>query len=192
MADGQDHGSMDHGSIYPDGDVKGQKVHENVVTGDGSEMGALYPPSCYDLDQVEMSEDEEEGPTSSADNIIPPNLRNGWNAVTGFFASTAQKIADNEQIKNLRQKTAEGGATAWQKTTEVVAPAWERTVEVATTHIHIHIHTYNAHTYNTYTHITHTYTHITHIHTHITHTHTGGYPAVGEYMHGCVEFVREE
>mmetsp|Transcript_6824 Transcript_6824/g.14792 ORF Transcript_6824/g.14792 Transcript_6824/m.14792 type:complete len:277 (-) Transcript_6824:112-942(-) len=115
---------VDHGSIYPDGQGTS---HENSVEKD--EYGTLYPPTGFDLDQVDMQ--EEEGPTSSAENIIPiENLSRGWNAVSGFFVSTAQKIADNEQIKAIKLKTSEVVAPAWTATTAVVAPVWDNTCAV--------------------------------------------------------------
>jgi hypothetical protein len=49
---------VDHGSIYPDGQGTS---HDNSLEKD--EYGTLYPPTGFDIEQVEMQ--EEEGPTSS-------------------------------------------------------------------------------------------------------------------------------
>jgi hypothetical protein len=82
---------------------------------------------------------DEEGPKSSAENIIPlDKLANGWNVVSGFMVSAANKVSttasdayNSEQVAAAKRRTSEVVAPAWQKTCEVAAPIWATTVSTA-------------------------------------------------------------
>lgn len=102
-----------------------------------SESGRFSEQNLNDTPEADDIEDE--GPKSSAENIIPlDKLKNGWLAVSGFVMSTANKVKttavdtyNSEQVANLKRRTSEVVTPAWEKTCEVAAPAWEKTCEVA-------------------------------------------------------------
>ena len=90
-------------------------------------------------DTPEADDIDDEGPKSSAENIIPlEKLKNGWLAVSGFVISTANKVKatavdtyNSEQVASMKRRTSEVMTPAWERTCEVATPAWERTCEVA-------------------------------------------------------------
>lgn len=85
-------------------------------------------------------EEEEDGPKSSLENIIPlANLKRGWFAVSGYVMEKATEAYNSESFQQIKQKTTEviektteAVKPALEKTGEVVIPAWEKTVEAAT------------------------------------------------------------
>jgi hypothetical protein len=84
-------------------------------------------------------ESEEEGPTSSVENIIPiDKLKKGWFAVSGLISNAAQKVQvsameayNSDTVQQMRKKTSETIEPAWQKTVEVTTPIWEQTKQTA-------------------------------------------------------------
>jgi hypothetical protein len=84
-------------------------------------------------------ESEEEGPTSSIENIIPiDKLKKGWFAVSGLLSNAASKVQvsameayNSETAQQMRKKTSETIEPAWQKTVEVTTPIWEQTKQTA-------------------------------------------------------------
>lgn len=103
-----------------------------------------------DSAETQPISEEDNGPVSSIENIIPvEKLRKGWLAISDFLTETAaearKKAEDaynSEQFMSVRQKTNEIVTPvvqrtneivqpAWQRTTEIVAPAWEKTKEAA-------------------------------------------------------------
>lgn len=102
-----------------------------------SDSGRFSEQSLNDTSEDDDIDDE--GPKSSAENIIPlDKLKNGWLAVSGFMMSTANKVKttavdtyNSEQVANIKRRTSEVVTPAWEKTCEVVTPAWEKTCEAA-------------------------------------------------------------
>lgn len=86
-----------------------------------------------------QSGNDEEGPSSSLENVIPvENLKKGWFALSSavmmaaaFTQEKAVEAYNSEQVQSLKQKTAEIVTPAWEKTCEVAAPIWEKTKETA-------------------------------------------------------------
>lgn len=113
------------------------------------EKAPLHIPSDSSTVKDESFQDTEDvdGPTSSAENIIPlEKLKNGWFAMSGYMMATAQKVKasavetyNSESVTNFKQKTyevvtktSEAIAPAWEKTCEAAAPIWNSTCETAT------------------------------------------------------------
>mmetsp|Transcript_19381 Transcript_19381/g.21009 ORF Transcript_19381/g.21009 Transcript_19381/m.21009 type:complete len:204 (+) Transcript_19381:67-678(+) len=81
------------------------------------------------------TEDSEEGPTSSIENIIPlEKLKRGWFAVSGIISDAAIKVHNgavdaynSESFQQIKRRTSETVTPAWEKTVEVATPVWEQT-----------------------------------------------------------------
>lgn len=111
-------------------------VSEQTAANDvlDSEPINLAEPSADCPEDVRSVEGDDEGPTSSIENIIPlANLKNGWFAMSAFVAKSAAVVQEkavetynSESVQNFRQKTSEAVAPAWEKTVEVTAPIWEK------------------------------------------------------------------
>ena len=87
------------------------------------------------VNQIQVDDVENEGPKSSASNIIPlDKIKNGWAAWSGYVATTVTKVKEravetynSEQVANIKRRTSEVITPAWEKTCEVAAPIWEST-----------------------------------------------------------------
>ena len=105
---------------------------------DQSKSGETASSSTDNKEPPQVDDIEDEGPKSSAENIIPiDKIRNGWLAVSGFVISSANNVKvkavdtyNSESVQNFKRRTSEVVAPAWEKTCEVVTPAWEKTCEV--------------------------------------------------------------
>lgn len=81
------------------------------------------------------TEESDEGPTSSIENIIPlEKLKKGWFAMSGILSDAAIKVHtsavdayNSESFQQLKRRTSEAVAPAWEKTVEVATPVWEQT-----------------------------------------------------------------
>jgi hypothetical protein len=88
--------------------------------------------------QQEESNDDE-GPTSSAENILPlDKLKNGWLTMGSYLSSAAKTVQDkavetynSESVTNIKRRTSEVITPAWEKTCEIAAPIWESTCTTA-------------------------------------------------------------
>jgi hypothetical protein len=113
-------------------------VAENKLEGSSDEKPRMSESNL--MDDTTNQKDDEDGPKSSAENIIPmEKLMNGWLAVSGFMISAANKVKttavdayNSEQVANVKRRTSEVVHPAWEKTCEVAAPIWSSTVTSAT------------------------------------------------------------
>ncbi len=115
-------------------------LHNNVyfspvgpvpVTMESTVTPPLDPISTYNNDD----DDNQDGPHSSFENIIPiENLKHGFEVVNDMIEKTAIKLQEkateviqSEQFQNAKKKTTEMVTPAWEKTCEIAAPVWEQT-----------------------------------------------------------------
>lgn len=98
-------------------------------------------------DDVEGLDDFEPtiGPSSSIENIIPPQVAKGWGIFSTWVVTTAVTIKEkavefnnSETVQEFRKKSAEGWIATkesagpyWEKAKETASPYWEKTRETA-------------------------------------------------------------
>jgi hypothetical protein len=95
----------------------------------------LEPTVTEPNDHLSVDDDEEDGPTTSFQNLIPiDNLKHGFEVVSNTMSAAAQKVTEkanevyqSEQFQFAKKKTSE----AWEKTVEVTTPVWEQTKQTA-------------------------------------------------------------
>jgi hypothetical protein len=96
-------------------------------------------PSDVILNFEDEHDSDEDGPKSSAENIIPmKKLRNGWNQFSAFVTAQATiahqkavEFSNSEAAQNFKKKASE----TLEKTVEVAKPYWEKTVEVSAPYV---------------------------------------------------------
>jgi hypothetical protein len=116
-----------------DNHIVTEQPHEPVI--DESHVPQEETQGNEESSKSSYTEDSEDAPQSSIENIIPLNkLKRGWFAVSGIFSEAAQKVQESaieaynsESVQQIKRRTSEAITPAWEKTVEVAAPVWEQT-----------------------------------------------------------------